>query len=102
MDLVGMTGQDDTLGEDAIVVRWKTGAGTDEFQKRTRHGVRTFLGFGALEDQSWNGTPSEGCDEGGYCGATGMEVPLEFVDVIGRMTCLREGGVDDESPRATL
>lgn len=57
---------------------------------------------GSSEEEAGDASPCHGSDERGNCGAAGMEKSVEFVDVVGRVSCCAEERVDEETAETAL
>ena len=109
VDLERMTRENGTLGNDTGLVWCCDGACTDELEVVDRHfavgcGVEDLgvLVLFVLEDEDGDGAEGERSNPGGDGAAAGMQVAVEFVDVVGGVVADGEDGVDDHAARAAL
>ena len=109
VDLERMTRENGTLGNDTGLVWCCDGACTDELEVVDLHfavgcGVED-LGVSVLfvlEDEDGDGAEGERSNPGGDGAAAGMQVAVEFVDVVGGVVAGGEDGVDDHAAGAAL
>jgi hypothetical protein len=86
VDLVRVTGQDDTFGDNAVHGGWEGGACTDE----AKRGFCVIRGSSALEVEERHVAPGQWANEGGDGILARVQEAVEFMDIVGGVACLGE------------
>lgn len=89
VNLVGVTGEDDSLGNDSLCGRWEICSCADKL-----------LLWG--EEQAGHAAPGDRPDEGCHCSLAWVKVAMESVHVIGSSTFLTEEWIDLKTASSTL